>query len=78
MGRVGSVAGMDLDAEWKKLEARMDESDSNPVINIWKRKYHSLFFGRIAIAVVLVLAISFGSVYIYRNTGSYTLLNRRL
>jgi transmembrane sensor len=74
MGKVGSIAGLNLDTEWEKLEARMNESDSVPEIKVGDRYSRSVFIGRIAVAAVIVLALSFSFIFISRNSGSSTII----
>jgi len=71
MGRVKTLAGMDLDAEWRKLESRMAEKQT---VYRMKKTSPVLIFSRIAVAAVLVLALSFGGIYISRNVGYQTML----
>lgn len=63
MNRVGSVATINLDAEWNRLESRM------------KGKSRSMTFyaSRIAVAAMLVMALTFGTLYLSNNVGYRTL-----
>ena len=74
MEKVGSIAGLNMDTEWEKLETRMNVSDSAPVIKAGDRFTRSVFIGRIAVAAVIVLALSFGSIFISKNTGNSTII----
>lgn len=69
MAKIGPVAGLDLDSEWRKLENRMKESDAAPVIRFRERASRTVLLTRVAVAAVVVLAVSVGSLFIVRNTG---------
>lgn len=73
MDKVGPIAALDLNAEWKSLESRMKESV--PQLDIREEKRPSMVFlaGRIAVAAVVVMALTFGGFYFSRNVGYRTL-----
>lgn len=73
MDRVSSVATLNLDAEWKSLESRMEESV--PYIDIREGKSRSMVFyaSRIAVAAVVVMALTFGTIYLSSNVGYQTM-----
>ena len=72
VGKVESIAGLDLDAEWESLVAKIDDMDAPTVISMKKRS--ALLVSRIAVAAILVLALSFGGIFISRRTGYHAFL----
>lgn len=73
LGSVDSIADLDLDAEWKRLESRMEKLEAK--FDTGKGRSRSLMFiaSRIAVAAVLVLLLGFAGFYIARNVGYRTL-----
>ena len=74
VGKVGAVAGLDLDAEWKSLEARMEENVQTHMIRMNPLKRKRMMVSRYAAAAVVVFALTFGSVYISRNYGTQNMI----
>jgi ferric-dicitrate binding protein FerR (iron transport regulator) len=71
--RVQSVAGLDLDAEWARLEAKLADKEAIPVIAMKERHSRAFFISRIAVAAILVLVLSLGGILIFNRTGYQTL-----
>ena len=72
VGKVGDVAGLDLDAEWKRLEEGMEESLQTPVVRMNPMSRRRVMISRYAVAAIVVFALTLGSVYISRNYGYQT------
>ncbi len=74
MDKVGPVAGIDLETEWRKLETAINKLDAIPVARIHSgRKIKSLAV-RITVAAVFVLILSLGGIFITRFTGYTSIL----
>jgi ferric-dicitrate binding protein FerR (iron transport regulator) len=71
MDRVKSVSGLDLDAEWKKLESSLQEETT---VYRLRRTSPVFILSRVAVAAVIVLALSLGGIYMSRNAGYQTVL----
>ena len=71
MDRVKDVSGLDMDAEWRKLESRMQEEMT---VYRLRRRTPVFVLSRIAAAAVVVLALTLGGIFISRNTGYQTVL----
>ena len=74
VGKVGAVAGLDMDAEWKSLEARMEKNVQTHMIRMNPMKRKRMMVSRYAAAAVVVFALTFGSVYISRNYGTQNMI----
>ncbi len=73
MDKVGPIAALDLNAEWKSLESRMKESVPRHELREGKSRSIVFMTGRIAVAAVVVMALTFGGFYFSRNVGYRTL-----
>ncbi len=73
LGRIESVAGLDLDAEWKVLESRMVESGKLRTMQAGRTRSAGFYIGRIAVAAMLALILTFSGIYIANRTGYRTL-----
>ena len=73
MDKVSSVASMDLDAEWKNLESRMEASGFEKP-GIEKSGSAMFVVSRLAVAAVLVFALVIGGLYISRNVGYHEIV----
>ncbi len=73
LDRIGPISDLDLDAEWKQLESRIEESV--PVIELGRSTSRpGLFLAvRIAVAAAVILMLGFGGLYLSRNLGYRTL-----
>ena len=73
LGRVESVAGIDLDAEWNVLESRMEESGKVITLQPGRKRSSGFYIGRIAIAAMLAVILTFSGVYVVNRYGYKTL-----
>jgi transmembrane sensor len=72
LGRVQSIAGIDLDAEWHVLESRMAEGST--VINLQPgRKTTHFYIGWIAVAAMLAVILTFSGIYVVNRYGYKTM-----
>jgi len=77
MDRVSSIAGLDIDAEWKHLESCMEKTTTGHVIRKGKDQAITrpamFMVSRLAVAATVVLMLVFGGLYTSRNIGNKTL-----
>jgi ferric-dicitrate binding protein FerR (iron transport regulator) len=73
LGRIESVAGIDLDAEWNVLESRMAETGKELSIQPGRKRSSSFYFGRIAVAAMLAVVLTFSGIYLVNRYGYKTL-----
>ena len=73
LGRIESVAGIDLDAEWHVLESRMEESDKVITLQPGRKRSASFYIGRIAVAAMLAVILTFTGIYTVNRFGYKTL-----
>ncbi len=73
LGRIESVAGIDLDAEWNVLESRMEESDKVITLQPGRKRSASFYIGRIAVAAMLAVILTFTGIYTVNRFGYKTL-----
>ena len=73
LGRIESVAGIDLDAEWHVLESRMEESDKVITLQPVRKRSASFYVGRIAVAAMLAVILTFTGIYTVNRFGYKTL-----
>ena len=73
LGRIESVARIDLDAEWHVLESRMEESDKVITLQPVRKRSASFYVGRIAVAAMLAVILTFTGIYTVNRFGYKTL-----
>jgi len=77
MDRVSSIAGLDMDAEWKHLESHMKNITSGHAIRKGEdpvRTRQTMYMvSRLAVAAAVVLMLLFGGLYTSRNIGNKTI-----
>jgi len=73
LGRVESVAGIDLDAEWNVLESRMAESEKVVSLQPGRKRSASFYIARIAVAAMLAVVLTFTGIYTVNRFGYKTL-----
>ena len=73
LGRIKSVAGIDLDAEWHVLESRMEESDKVITLQPVRKRSASFYVGRIAVVAMLAVILTFTGIYTVNRFGYKTL-----
>jgi ferric-dicitrate binding protein FerR (iron transport regulator) len=73
LGRVESVAGIDLDSEWNVLESRMEESGKIITLQPGRKRIASFYIRRIAVAAMLAVILTFSGIYIVNRFGYRTL-----
>ncbi len=73
LGRIKSVAGIDLDAEWHVLESRMDEIEKVVTLQPGRKRSASYYIGRIAVAAMLAVILTFTGIYTVNRLGYKTL-----
>ena len=73
LGRIKSVAGIDMDAEWHVLESRMEESGKVLTLQPDRKKSASFYIGRIAVAAMLAVILTFTGIYSVNRFGYKTL-----
>ena len=73
LGRIESVAGIDLDAEWNVLESRISESGKVLPQQPGRKKSASFYIGRIAVAAMLAVILTFSGIYAVNRYGYKTL-----
>ena len=75
VGKVESVAGINIEQEWLKLESEIQELGSTPVISLQQGSSKGFVWLRTAVAVAIVLVLSVGGYFIsgrmaYRTISS--------
>jgi transmembrane sensor len=70
LGRIDSVAGIDLDAEWNVLESRIAQHENVISLPAGRNRSASFYIGRIAIAAMLAVILTFSGLYVV-NRYSY-------
>jgi ferric-dicitrate binding protein FerR (iron transport regulator) len=85
MDKVSSIASLDIEAEWKTLESRIEREasgQSHPAAPSGEKagKSRSMIFmvSRIAVAALVIIALAIGGLYTSRNMGNRTLLTAEL
>ena len=73
LGRIESVAGSDLDAEWNVLESRMEESGKVVPLQPGLKRSAAYYIGRIAVAAMLAVILTFSGIYVVNRYGYKTL-----
>ncbi len=73
LGRIESVAGIDLDAEWNVLESRMEESGKAVPLQPGLKRSAAYYLGRIAVAAMLAVILTFSGIYVVNRYGYKTL-----
>lgn len=73
LGRIESVAGIDLDAEWNILESRMEESGKVVPLQPGLKRSAAYYLGRIAVAAMLAVILTFSGIYVVNRYGYKTL-----
>ncbi len=73
LGRIESVAGIDLDAEWNVLESRISESGKVLPLQPGRKKSASFYIGRIAVAAMLAVILTLSGIYAVNRYGYKTL-----
>jgi len=73
LGRVQSVAGIDLDAEWHILESWMAEGEKMITLQPGRKRRASFYTGRIAVAAMLAVILTFSGIYLASRFGYRTL-----
>jgi len=73
LGRIESVAGIDLDAEWHIFESRISESGKVLTLQPGRKKSASFYIGRIAVAAMLAVLLTFSGIYLVNRYGYRTL-----
>lgn len=73
VGRIESVAGIDLDTEWQALESRLEESEKVIPITSGRKRTASFYIGRIAVAAMLAVILTFSGIFLVNRTGYRTL-----
>ncbi len=73
LGRVESVAGIDLDAEWNVLESRMAESEKVVSLHAGRKRSASFYITRIAVAAMLAVVLTFTGIYTVNRFGYRTM-----
>jgi len=70
LGKVQDITGIDLQAEWKKLEEKINTADTGKFIRPiqTRKRTFSFYLTRIAAVLVIGLFISLTGIYIYRNS----------
>jgi ferric-dicitrate binding protein FerR (iron transport regulator) len=73
LGRVESVAGIDLDAEWNVLESRMAEAEKVVSLQPGRIRSAGFYITRIAAAAMLAVVLTFTGIYTVNRFGYKTL-----
>ena len=73
LGRIESVAGIDLDAEWNVLESRMAESEKVVSLQPGRKRSASFYIGRISVAAMLAVVLTVTGIYTVNRFGYKTL-----
>jgi len=73
LGRVESVAGIDLNAEWNVLESRMAESEKIVSLHAGRKRSVSFYIARIAVAAMLAVVLTFTGIYTVNRFGYRTM-----
>jgi len=73
LGRIESVAGIDLDAEWNFLESRIAESEKAVSLQPDRKKSTGFYIGWIAVAAMLAVILTFSGIYALNRYGHKTL-----
>jgi len=73
LGRVESVAGIDLDAEWNVLESRMAEAEKVVRLQAGRKRSVRFYIARIAVAAMLAAVLTFTGIYTVNRFGYKTL-----
>jgi ferric-dicitrate binding protein FerR (iron transport regulator) len=73
IGRIESVAGIDLDEEWQVLESRMAEAEKLITMEPGRKRSTGFTIGRIAVAAMIAVILTFSGIYLARKTGYRTL-----
>jgi transmembrane sensor len=73
LGRIESVAGIDLDEEWQVLESRMAGTEKLVTMEPHRKRWTGFYPGRIAVAAMLAVILTFSGIYLARRTGYRTL-----
>jgi ferric-dicitrate binding protein FerR (iron transport regulator) len=73
LGRIESVAGIDLDAEWKVLESRMAEAEKVVSLQPGRKRSAPFYIARIAVAAMLAMVLTFAGIYTVNRFGYKTL-----
>jgi ferric-dicitrate binding protein FerR (iron transport regulator) len=73
LGRVESVAGIDLDAEWNVLESRMAEAEKVVSLQPGRIRSAGFYITRIAVAAMLAVVLTFTGIYTVNRFGYKTL-----
>jgi len=73
LGRIESVVGIDLDAEWNVLESRMEESGKVIPQQPGLKRSAAYYLGRIAVAAMLAVFLTFSGIYVVNRFGYKTL-----
>ncbi len=73
LGRIESVAGMDLDAEWHVFESRMAEGEKLIRLQAGRKRTAGFYIGRIAAAAMLAVILAFSGIYMAKRLGYRTL-----
>ncbi len=73
LGRIKSVSGMDLDAEWNVLESRLAEGEKVINLEAGRKRSASFYIGRIAMAAMLAVILTFSGIYIVNRFGYRTM-----
>lgn len=73
LGRIESVAGIDLDTEWNVLESRIAESKKAVTFQPERKKSAGFNIGRIAVAAMLAVILTFSGIYAVNRYGHKTL-----
>ncbi len=73
LGRIKSIAGIDLDAEWNILESRLQESGRTLELQATGKRSAGFYIGRIAVAAMLAVILTFSGFYLVNRFGYKTL-----
>lgn len=73
IGRIKSVAGIDLDTEWQALESRLEEGEKVVSITSRRKRSASFYIGRIAVAAMLAVILTFSGILLVNRIGYRTL-----
>jgi ferric-dicitrate binding protein FerR (iron transport regulator) len=73
LGRIESLAGIDLDAEWHVLESRLAESEKLISIKPGRKRSAGYYTGRIAVAAMLAVILTFSGIYVVNRYGYKTM-----
>jgi ferric-dicitrate binding protein FerR (iron transport regulator) len=73
LGRIESVTGIDLDAEWNVLETRLAEGEKVISLEAGRKRSASFYIGRIAMAAMLAVILTFSGIYLVNRFGYRTM-----